>query len=62
MAKAELSTTLSTALKIYRESKLDRLGRLLPFALGVLDKRCDDIASSVWCTASAYLHVMLHIN
>jgi hypothetical protein len=33
--------------KIYRESRLDKLGRLLPFALGVLDKRCEDMASSV---------------
>ena len=44
------------------ESRLDRLGRLFPFALGVLDTRCDDIASSVLCTASAYLHLDLSIN
>jgi hypothetical protein len=49
--------------KGHRESRLDRLGRLFPFALGVLDTRCDDdIASSVLCTASAYLHVNLSIS
>lgn len=46
----------------HRESRLDRLGRLLPFALDGLDRRCDDIASSVLCTASAYLYVNLGIS
>lgn len=61
--KPELSIILMTALfgKIYRERRLDKLGRLLPFALGVLDKRCEDMASSVRCTASAYLHVAFEI-
>lgn len=42
--------------KSYRERRLDKLGRLLLLSLilDVADKRCDDIASSVRCTASAY--------
>jgi hypothetical protein len=47
--------------KSYRERKLDKLGRLLLLSLilDVEDKRCDDIASSVRCTDSAYLQVTL---
>ena len=48
--------------KSHRESRLDRLGRLYSFTLGVFDMRCDDIASSVLCTASAYLDVDLSIS
>jgi hypothetical protein len=45
----------------YRERRLDKLGRLLLLSLilDVDDKRCDDIASSVRCTASAYLKATL---
>jgi hypothetical protein len=35
---------------------------LLSFTLGVFDTRCDDIASSVLCTASAYLDINLSIS
>lgn len=47
--------------KSYRERKLDKLGRLLVLSLilDAADKRCDDIASSVRCTDSAYLQVTL---
>lgn len=49
--------------KSYRESRLDKLGRLLLLDVAdvadVADNRCDDIASSVRCTASAYLQPTL---
>jgi hypothetical protein len=59
---SELSAIQGIRKKSHRESRLDRLGRLFPFTLGVLDRRCDDIASSVLCTASAYLDINISIS